>query len=56
MEAHLPQDVVVRSPVLVARIGARARTRTTIRESFNPLVVGRQVRDRLAIIARWHPG
>lgn len=52
MEAHLPQDVVVRSPVLVARLGARART--TIRESFNPLVVGRLVRDRLATIARWH--
>ena len=38
-------------PALVARLGARARE--TIRESFNPLVVGRQVRDRLATIARW---
>lgn len=54
MEAHLPQDVVARSPALVARLGARARE--TIRESFDPLVVGRQVRDRLATIARWHLG
>jgi glycosyltransferase involved in cell wall biosynthesis len=41
-------------PALVARLGARARE--TIRESFDPLVVGRQVRDRLATIARWHLG
>lgn len=40
-------------PALAARIGACARA--TIRESFDPLVVGRRVRDRLATIARWHP-
>jgi len=39
-------------PALAARLGARARE--TIRQSFDPLVVGRKVRDRLATIARWH--
>ena len=39
-------------PALAERIGARARV--TIREKLDPLVVGRQVAERLETIRRWH--
>lgn len=40
-------------PALAARLGAAARD--TMARSFAPAVVGRQVRERLQTIARWHP-
>jgi glycosyltransferase involved in cell wall biosynthesis len=38
-------------PVLMASIGARAQE--SIQRMFDPLVIGRQVADRLSLIARW---
>ncbi len=38
-------------PALATRIGARARE--SIRSTLDPLVIGRQVAERLEVIARW---